>query len=142
MSAEQNKSIVRRWIENGWNRGNVSLIDDLYTSNVVQYDPSTPVEVKGSEALKQYVTAFLTALPDLQFTIEDLVAEGDKVVWRFSSHGTHQGPLMGIPATGRTATVTGMVLFRLENSKIAEVWVNIDTLGMLEQMGVIPMPNA
>jgi steroid delta-isomerase-like uncharacterized protein len=142
MSAEQNKSIVRRWIENGWNRGNVSLIDDLYTSNVVQYDPSTPVEVKGSEALKQYVTAFLTALPDLQFTIEDLVAEGDKVVWRFSSHGTHQGLLMGIPATGRTATVTGMVLFRLENSKIAEVWVNIDTLGMLEQMGVIPMPNA
>jgi steroid delta-isomerase-like uncharacterized protein len=139
MSAEQNKSIVRRWIENGWNRHNVSLIDDLYTPTVVQYDPA---EVKGSAALKQYVTAFLTALPDLQFTIEDLLAEGDKVVWRFSSRGTHQGPLMGIPATGRTATVTGMVLFRLENSKIAEVWVNIDTLGMLQQMGIIPMPNA
>ena len=142
MSTEQNKSIVRRWIEEGWNKRNVKIIDDLYAPNVVQHDPSSPVPVESAEALKQYVRAFMNALPDLHFVIEDLVAEGDKVVWRFSSRGTHQGQLMGIPPTGRTANVTGMVLFRLENSKIVEVWVNIDTLGMLQQMGVIPMPNA
>ncbi len=142
MSAEQNKSIVRRWIEEGWNKGNIKIIDELYAANVVQHDPSSPAVVDSAETLKHYVMAFLTALPDLRFTIEDLVAEGDKVVWRFSSRGTHQGPLMGIPPTGRIAVVTGMVLFRLENSKIGEVWVNIDTLGMLQQMGVIPMPNA
>lgn len=138
MSTEQNKSIVRRWIEEGWNKGNLSLVDQVYTADVVQHDPGSPVPVTSSAALKQYVGVFLGALPDLHFTIDDLIAEGDKVAWRFTSHGTQTGPLMNIPPTGKGSDVTGMVFFRLVDGKIAEVWVNYDNLGLLQQLGVIP----
>ena len=140
MSAEQNKSIVHRWIEEGWNKGNLAIVDQVYAPNFVQHEPP-PETVNSSEALKQYVGAYLTAIPDLNLSIEDLVAEGDKVVWRFKSIGHQKGPFMGIPATGKSATITGIVIFRLENSRIAEAWVNIDALGLLQQLGVIPMPG-
>ena len=140
MSAEQNKSIVRRWVEEGWNKGNLAVIDQVYAPNFVQHEPS-PMQVTSSEALKQYVGGYLAAFPDLHFTIDDLVAEGDKVVWRFTSTGTQTGPFMGMPATGKTGNITGLVMFRLENSRIVEGWVNIDTLGLLQQLGVIPMPG-
>src|SRR5690349_1530216 len=77
MSAEQNKAVVRQWIENGWNKGNVNLIDDLYTPDVVQHDPATPIPVTNAEALKQYIGGFLHAMPDMHFTTGDLLAEGD-----------------------------------------------------------------
>jgi len=140
MSAEQNKSIVRRWIEEGWNKHNLAVIDEVYAPNFVQHEPE-PQTVKSSEDLKQYVGTYLTAFPDLQLSIEDLIAEGDKVVWRFVSNGTHTGPFMGIPATGKKGVITGIVIFRLENSRIAEAWLNIDALGLLQQLGVIPMPG-
>lgn len=140
MSAEQNKSIVRRWVEEGWNKGNLSVVDQVYAPSFLQHEPP-PAMVNSSEALKQYVGVYLTAFPDLKFTIEDLIAEGDKVVWRFNSKGTHNGPFMGMPATGKSATVTGIVVFRLEESRIAEAWVNIDALGLMQQLGVIPMPG-
>ena len=140
MSAEQNKSIVRRWIEEGWNKHNLAVIDEVYAPNFVQHEPE-PQTVKSSEALKQYVGTYLTAFPDLQLSIEDLIGEGDKVVWRFVSNGTHTGPFMGIPATGKKGVITGIVIFRLENSRIAEAWLNIDALGLLQQLGVIPMPG-
>jgi steroid delta-isomerase-like uncharacterized protein len=139
MSAEQNKSVVRRWVEEGWNKGNLTVVDQIYTPDFVQHEPA-PERVNSSEALKQYVRGYLTAFPDLHFHIEDLVADGEKVVWRFSSTGTHKGDFMGIPPTGKIGYVTGMVMFRLENSRIAEAWVNIDALGLLQQLGVIPVP--
>ena len=139
MSTEQNKSIVRRWIEEGWNKGNVSVIDQFYAPDVVQHDPGSPMPVTSSAALKQYVGVFLTAIPDLHFEIDDLIAEGDKVVWRFTSRGTQTGPLLNLPPTGKSSIVTGMVFFRLTDGKIAEVWVNIDNLGLLQQLGVIPV---
>ena len=140
MSAEQNKSIVRRWVEEGWNKGNLAVIDQVYATSYVQHEPS-PMQVTSSDALKPYVGGYRAAFPDLHFTIDDLVAEGDKVVWRFTSTGTQTGAFMGMPATGKTGTVTGMVMFHLENSRIVEGWVNIDTLGLLQQLGVIPMPG-
>jgi len=140
MSTEQNKSIVRRWVEEGWNKGNLAVIDQLYAPNYVEHGLQ-PETVNSSEALKQEVGMFLTGIPDLHFTIEDLIAEGDKVVWRLNSKGTHKGTFMGIPATGKTASVTGIVIFRLENSLIVEGWVSIDSLGLLQQLGVIPMPG-
>jgi Predicted ester cyclase len=140
MSAEQNKSIVRRWIEEGWNKHNLAVIDEVYAPNFVQHEPE-PQTVISREALKQYVSAYLTTFPDLQLSIEDLIAEGDKVVWRFNSTGHQTGPFMGMPPTGRTSNITGIVIFRLENSRIAEAWVNIDVLGLLQQTGVIPMPG-
>lgn len=142
MSVEQNKSIARRWIEDGWNKHNVNIIDDLYTPDVVQYDPATPGIVDSAEALKQYISRLLTAFPDIQITLDDLVAEGDKVFLRFTARGTHLGLFMDVPPSGRSATVAGMLLFHFKNSKIDTVWVNFDALGMLQQMGVIPMPNA
>ena len=138
MSTETNKATVRRWITEGWNKGNLSLVDEMYTPDFVQHDPGSPVPVTSHEALKGYVTVFRTAIPDLQFTIDDLVAEADKVLWRFTARGTQTGALMAIPPTGRSATVTGMVLFRFANGKIAEVWVNVDNLGLLQQLGVVP----
>ena len=140
MSTEQNKSIVRRWVEEGWNKGNLAVVDQVYAPNYVQHEPA-PETVNSSEALKQQVGMFLTGFPDLHFIIEDLIAEGDKVVWRLNSKGTHKGAFVGMPATGKTAYVTGIVIFRLENSRIVEGWVNIDSLGLLQQLGVIPMPG-
>jgi len=140
MSTEQNKSIVRRWVEEGWNKGNLAVVDQLYVPDYVQHEPA-PETVNSSEALKGQVNMYRTAFPDLQLTIEDLIGEGDKVVWRVHSKGTHEGPFMGIPATGKTADVTGIVIFRLENSRIVEGWINIDALGLLQQLGAIPMPG-
>ncbi len=141
MSTEQNKSIVRRWIEEGWNKHNPTVVDQFYAPDFVQHDPGQP-PLRGREALKQYVGMYLTAFPNLQLTFTDLIAEGDQVAWRFSSTATHTGPFMGIPPTGKSAVVTGIVVFRLKDSQIAEAWVNVDSLGMLQQMGVIPMPQA
>jgi steroid delta-isomerase-like uncharacterized protein len=140
MSAEQNKSIVRRWVEEGWNTGNMAVIDQVYAPNFIQHEPA-PETVNSSEALKQYVGAYLTAFPDLNLSIEDLIAEGDKVVWRFKSMGHQNGPFMGMPTSGKTSSITGIVIFRLESSRIVEAWVNIDALGLLQQLGVISMPG-
>lgn len=137
MSTEQNKSIVRRWIEEGWNNHNLSVIDEVYAADFVQHEPA-PQAVNSREALKAYVGAYLTAFPDLQLSIEDLLAEGDKVAWRFNSTGHQNGPFMGMPPSGRTGNISGIVIFRLENSRIAEAWVNLDVLGLLQQTGVIP----
>lgn len=139
MTTERNKALVRRWIEAGWNGHDTTLIDTLYDPNVVQYDPSSPLSVSSSEALKQYVGGFLTAFPDLHFMTDDLLAEGNKVLWRFTAEGANTGPLMGIPPSGKRVIVTGMSLFRVADDKIAEVWVNFDALGMLQAIGVIPV---
>ena len=138
MSTETNKAVVRRWVEEGWNKGNLGVVDEIYAANVLQHDPGSPFPVNSAEALKMYVDMYKTAFPDLTLTIEDLVAEGDKVLWRFNSHGTHTGALGPLPPTHKEGNVTGMVLFRCANDKIAEVWVNIDALGLFQQLGVIP----
>ena len=138
MSAEQNKSIVRRWVEEGWNKRNTALIDELFTPNFYQHETG-PETVNSSETLKPFVTGYLSAFPDLQFTIDDLIAEGDKVVWRFTASGHQNGPLMGAPASGKAISVTGTITFRLENSRMAEAWLNLDVLGLLQQVGIIPV---
>lgn len=140
MSTEQNKSIVRRWVEEGWNKGNLAVIDQLYAPNYVEHGLQ-PETVNSSEALKQEVGMFLTGVPDLHISIDDLIAEGDKVVWRGVGKGAQTGPFMGIPATGKTISMTAIVIFRLEKSRIVEGWINIDLLGLMQQLGVIPMPG-
>ena len=137
MSAEQNKSIVRRWVEEGWNKQNAALIDQLFTENFYQHEAG-PETVTNRAALKQFVAGFLAAFPDLHFTIDDLLAEGDKVTWRFTAHGTHTGPFMGAPATGNTADVPGIIIFRFEGSQMAEAWLSLDTLGLLQKVGILP----
>lgn len=138
MSTDSNKAAIRRWVEEGWNKGNLAVVDEIYASDVVHHDPHSPIPLTSSEALKEYVSIFRTAFSDLRMTIEDLVAEGDKVLWHANFHGTHSGPLGPIPATGKSATAAGMILFRFANEKVAEVWVNVDILGLMQQIGAIP----
>jgi len=97
--------------------------------------------IQGIDAYKQFLSMYLTASPDLHFTIEDQMAEGDKVVTRYTAGGTHLGPFMGIPPTGKQVTATGMSIIRVANGKIVEEWANGDDLGLLQQLGVNPMPG-
>ena len=139
MSVEENKAIIRRWTE-VWHTGNVAAVDEFVTPDYVRHDPNVP-EVRGPEAEKQLIMMYLTAFPDLRFSIEDILAEGDMVVTRLTAHGTHQGELLGIPATGKQVAVPAMEIYRITGGKIAEQWVIADVLRMMQQLGVIPAPG-
>jgi steroid delta-isomerase-like uncharacterized protein len=135
MSTEDNKAHVRRGFE-AVNQKNLAVFDELLTPDVVFHNASTTME--GLEAYKQFLSMYMTAFPDLHFTIEDMIAEGDTVVARFTTRGTHQGNLMGIPPTGKQMSGTGMFIDRIVNGKAVEQWFNTDDLGLLQQLGVVP----
>ena len=135
MSTEDNKVHVRRGFE-ALNQKNVAVFDELLNPDVVFHNASTTMQ--GLEAYKQVLSVYVTAFPDLQFTIEDMIAEGDTVVVRYTTRGTHQGNFRGIPHTGKQVSGTGMFMDRLVNGKAVEQWINGDDLGLLQQLGVIP----
>jgi steroid delta-isomerase-like uncharacterized protein len=137
MSLEGNKAIVRRLFQEAWNRGNLNVVDELLTTNYVFHEPISG-DIRGPGGYKQFVTVYRTGAPDIHFTIEDQVAEGDKVVTRYTTTGTHQGNFMGIAPTGKRLRVTGIAIVRFEGGKIAEDWVNWDALGLMQQLGVVP----
>lgn len=139
MSAEDNKATARRWYQGVFNEGNLDLIPELFTSNFVDHDPVNPLP--GQDGIRQVVGLYRGAFPDLHITIEDWIAEGDKIVTRFKAQGTHSGPLMGIAPTGKQVTVTGIDILGFEHGKISEHWGNRDDLGMLQQVGAIPAPG-
>jgi len=134
---EKNKAIARRVFEEVWNQGKLDVIDEIFATDYIFHDPVAG-DVRGPEGLKKYVSMHRTAFPDLKFTIEDEVAEGDKVVTRWTFTGTHKGELMGIPPTGVQGTISGIVIGRIASGKFMEAWVNMDDLGMWQQLGVIP----
>jgi steroid delta-isomerase-like uncharacterized protein len=136
MSLEENKALVRRWVAL-WNTGNSGAVDELVTPDYVRHDPNGP-EIRGPEAERRLVEMYLAAFPDLTFTIEHLIAEGDTVAARLTARGTHRGELLGIPATGRAITVAVFELYRLSDGKIAEQWVTMDALGLMQQLGALP----
>jgi steroid delta-isomerase-like uncharacterized protein len=138
--SEQNKAISRRLVEEAFNEGKLDVVDELVAPDFINHDPASPEEIRGPEGLKDFVRTYRTAFPDIRVRIEDQIAEGDKVVSRWSGNGTHKGELMGMPASGKQATVTGISIDRLEGGKIIESWNNWDTLGMLQQLGVVPEP--
>ncbi len=140
MSAEQNKTVSRRVIEDCFNHGNLALADDIYAADYVNHN-APPGFPKGPEGFKQEATMYRSAFPDIHITIEDQIAEGDKVVTRWSARGTHQGELMGIPPTNKKATVTGIAIDRLASGKIVEHWEVFDQLGLMQQLGVVPVPG-
>ena len=142
MSAEQNKATTRRIFEEVWNKGNLTVIDETSAANVVNHF-IPPGMAAGAEGFKQFVMLYRGAFPDLRFTLDDVIAEGDQVVTRWTTHATHTGPLMNIPPTGKQTTVTGITIGRFDaNGKAAEAWATFDQLGLLQQLGVIPMPGA
>ena len=139
MSTEENKAKVRRIIEEVWNRGNLAILDELIAPNCVFHDPRSTLH--GPEGIKRYVMMYRIAFPDVHFTIDDLIAEGERVVIRWTVTGTHKGELQGIAPTGKHVTVTGMVMSRFAKGKVEEDWINFDALGLLQQLGVVPSPG-
>jgi steroid delta-isomerase-like uncharacterized protein len=136
MSIEDNKAVVRRFY--GESVHNPALMDELLAPNYVLHLPGGP-SISGIEPAKQLMIAYTTGFPDLQLTTEDLIGEGDRVAIRNTWHGTHQGIFQGIPATGKQVTFTGSDVFRLVDGKIAEQWADLDTLGLMQQLGVLPV---
>lgn len=139
MSAEDNLATLRRLFEEAWNKGNVNVLDEVLAPNYVEHDPATPGGIANRDQSKQSISMYRAAFPDLHFTLNELYAAGDnRVIARFTATGTNTGPLMGMPATGKQSTVTGMVLAQYENGKGISAYVNWDTLGMMQQLGLIP----
>ena len=134
MSTEENKATVRRYLEEAWNKGNVGIIDELMASDYSRY-MSGPAQPLNREGQKQRITSFHKAFPDIHLTIEDLVAEGDKVVFRITIRGTHQGAFMGIAPTGKPVTVSAIDIARFADGKIVEHWGQMDSLGLMQQLG-------
>ena len=137
MSTE-NKAIICRLIDKVWNQRKLDVLDEIIAPDAFIHSPTVPNLSRGPEGAKQYVQMFWAAFPDLWVTTDDLVAEGDKVALRWSASGTHKGKLMGIEPTGKPMTITGQAIYTIVRGKITEDWINADSLGMLQQLGVVP----
>ncbi len=140
MTAEENKVIARRYSEEIWGKGNMDAIDELVAPDYVDHIPF-PETAPNREGLKQSVGMFRSAFPDLSVTVEEIVAEGDKVVSRWTTKGTHKGELMGIPPTGKHASMNGITVNRIANGKIVEEWTLADMASLMQQLGVTPPPG-
>jgi len=136
--SEHNKAIVRRLVEELWNKGNLSVADELFAPNYEHHDASTLDFGRGPESEKKRATLYRTAFPDVRLTIEDIIAEGEIVMTRWSCRGTHKGDLSGIAPTGKQINISGVTIDRVANGKLAEGWVNWDALGLMQQLGVVP----
>lgn len=132
-----NKAVVRRVVDEVWNAGNLDAVDELYAADYIDHTP-LPGQAQGIEGVRETVTAFRSAFPDMELTVEDMVAEGDTVVTRFTATATHQAEFAGIAPTGNSVEVGGILISRLADGKIAEEWENFDELGLLTQLGAIP----
>jgi steroid delta-isomerase-like uncharacterized protein len=140
MSAEANKAVMRRFIEEAWNRGNMDVIDELLAPDFDSHPvPSDMPAAPGREGQKQVITAYRNAFDGTRLEIEDQIAEGDRVVTRWTARGRHTGDLMGMPPSGRDVSVSGVFINRVVNGKIVEGWGNFDALGMLQQIGALPI---
>ena len=140
--SEENKALARRYLEEVWDKGNVELIDELFTTDFVRHGPpAVEGEVRGPEDFKGLVNTYHAGFPDFQVTIDDMIAEGDSVVSRWTVRGTHQGELMGNAPTGNRVTFTGYLFDRISGGKIEEEWVDYDTLQVMQEIGGVPQPG-
>jgi steroid delta-isomerase-like uncharacterized protein len=139
MSIETNKATVRRYYEEVHNQGKQDVLKEIAVENYVEHNPF-PGHGQGLSGFYQRVEMLQNAFT-MNFTIEDMIAEGDKVVVRWVNHNVHQGSFMGIPATGKSAIVSGIDIHVLQNGKLAEHWDVVDTLSLLQQLGVLPQPQ-
>lgn len=139
MSVEQNKARVHQLYEEIFNQKELAAIDDYFAPTVI--DDCLPLGVPGGiEGVRQTITMFLAAFPDLRLTVEGCIAEGDKVAASWILRGTHQGASLGMPPTGKQVTMLGISVVRLESGKVVESRVIFDQLGMLQQLGLAPTP--
>ncbi len=143
MSTEENKALVRREIEELYNHtGDLDVAEEVYAPDFIGHDPTLPEDLHGVKAAKQFAATFRSAFPDLTCTIEDQIAEGDKVVTRFRASGTHQGQTEELgPPTGNQIEMTGVTIERLSEGKVVESWDHYDAMGMMQQLGHLPYPE-
>jgi steroid delta-isomerase-like uncharacterized protein len=134
MSAEDNLALVRRFLDEVVNTGNLDAIGTLFASDHVAHYPGFP-SIHGQEAWKQLVAVYYSAFPDIHTTFEDEMAMGDKVMVRYTVRATHTRPFMNIPATGKSVTFTGMAIFHIADGKIGEQWQEADQMGLMQQLG-------
>jgi len=136
--SEQNKTNIRRLFEEVWNKGQLPVADELFAPTYTHHDSSTPDVGRGPESEKKRVTLYRNAFPDIRLTIEDMLAEGETVVARWSCRGTHKAELNGIAPTGKQFNITGISTARFTNGKMFEGYINWDALGLMQQLGVVP----
>ena len=135
--SEENKTISKKVFEEVWSKGNLAVIDELLAEDFVDHN-SPPGLPQGREGFKIFAGMYLKAFPGVKMTVDDIIAEGDRVVARWTANGTHKGELMGIAPTGKDVKVTGINIDRIAGGKIAESWGEFDLAGMLMQLGVLP----
>lgn len=140
-TVEANKDTQRRMLEEVWAEGNLELIDDLVGENYVEHNTASPQPIRGPEGYKENVEMVRSAFPDMAVISEDLAGEGDKVAYRYTIVGTHEGPLMGIEPTEKEVEIAGMGIVQIEDGKLVEGWSNVDVLGMMQQLGVVEPPG-
>lgn len=140
MSREENKAIVRRYVEEAFNNRDTDVLDEIVSEDFVDHHlpPDLP---RGPEGSKLWFNMAFGAFPDCHITIEALIAEGDKVATHFTLTGTHQGDFMGVPATGKSVSVTGMGIGRIVGNQLVEWWENADVMGMMQQLGAVSGPG-
>lgn len=142
MTTQKNKAVVRRYFDELFNKHNLSVIDEVFSHNYINnqhYDPNAGDVIRGREAWKEVAKLFFAGFPDQRSKLEDIIAEGDKVVYRWKTEGTHQGPFLGIAPTNKKISIGGITIDRVENGKVVETWTSWDTLTLLKQLGVAPV---
>jgi steroid delta-isomerase-like uncharacterized protein len=137
--SEQNKQLMRRAVEELWNQRRFDVLHDYVASDFVIHSPRE--DIHGREGAKQLFSTLYQAFPDLHFTIEDQIADGDSVVTRWTATGTHNGEFQGIAPTNKPVRMTGTDIDRIANGKVVECWSTTDDLGLLQQLGVVPAPE-
>jgi steroid delta-isomerase-like uncharacterized protein len=140
--SDENKKIARKLMEEGWNKGRLDVVDELMSSGCRFHDPVFPSLTNGTENYKQHVQRCRSGFPDLTFTIEDTIEEHNEVVLHWKARGTHRGEFLGMPATNKTATVSGTSIMRLERGKIVEQWSDWNVLTLMEQLGLAAPSHA
>lgn len=130
-----NKALIRRLFAEVWNKGNLRVAGEIFSYDYIMHDPNIKHE-PGIQSYEHHVTQVRATFPDIKFTIEDLVEEGNKVVVRWKAEGTHKAEFLGVPDTGKRVTVTGVTVTRISGGKVAESWANWNALGVMQQLGV------
>jgi steroid delta-isomerase-like uncharacterized protein len=141
MSTEENKAIVRRVNDEVWSEGHLDVIDELFADDFVATIVGAPEQIRGPQGFREFVVMYRTAFPDLRLTVDEQFAEGETVVTRWTATGTNEGELMGMPATGKQATTAGININRVSGGKLVEGWGLFDQLGLLQQIGAVPVPT-